>query len=306
MKNNNIIILTGPTASGKTQYAINLAKAINGHIVNFDSLQVYKHIPIISASPSEEEKAEVPHYLYNYQDPSGHYSFQKWQQDALVVVESIIKQKKVPILVGGTPMYARKICDGIHKTEELQISTMEKYKDLTNQQLQNLICQHDDNMVNFIATEDRKRLVKAYNHQVITGKSLKQSFSEPATKPFAKYNIHKIMILPKKEIVLQNCETRLQKMLDNGVVEEIKKARQIAAGNNQTFNKATGFKEISRYLDGEITIEEAFTDIAKSNKKLVKHQFTWFNNKFHDFHKHEESEELNNTIFAINSKGSVV
>lgn len=290
----NIIILTGPTASGKSDLAIQIAKKINGAVINMDSLQVYKFIPITTASPTEYHGIE--HFLFNYVEPGQHYSFGIWQKDALSSIKKIISMGKVPILVGGTAMYARKACDGISPAGQMDTDITKDFIEGIGKnellEMYEFITSRDNRLKSSISPNDKSRIIKSYLFYKQNNMStIDFHKSNPPVDSFAEFNKIKLLLLPDKASVIKSCDNRFIEMLKKGAQQEVEHALSKIKAENLTFSKAIGFNELRMLINNEINIQDCIDEVNRRNKKFIKHQYTWFNNKFADFFKIDSNEK---------------
>lgn len=280
MNNPKIIIVAGPTASGKTSFSIKLAKSLDGEIINADSLQVYSEIPILSAQPNMKERENIPHHLFSYITGNEEYNVSKWIEDASKTINNI---KKLPILVGGTGLYLKHLVFGISSipeiNEDIRNQARELLSKIGNLDFHQILKEIDPEAAAKIDINNSKRALRAFEVMKSTGKSIhywqKQNISY---FPLSSFKL--IILIPDREILYKNCNKRFLEMLENGALEEVKKL--IAKGYNpyNTVLKSHGTPELSKYLSGEWSIEQATERSQQVVRNYAKRQITWFKHQF--------------------------
>lgn len=273
-----ILIIAGPTASGKSSRAIEFAKKLKGIIINADSLQIYQDIPIITAQPSIEQQAIVEHKLYGIMQPDEEFSVAKWLNLVCIEINNAHRDGRLPIIVGGTGMYIKSLMQGISKIPDidntLRREIRKQAENLTNEALYKLLKDKDPKIADKLNANDKQRILRAYEVKLQTGISLLEW--QTNVKVFYPKEMFNYMLidLPRSNLYF-NCNNRFDSMLESGVIEEV---RQL----NLKFNypvaakKALGFKEISDYLDHKLTLEEAKNKAKKITRNYAKRQVTWF------------------------------
>lgn len=277
---NNIIIITGQTACGKSDYSLNLAKKIRGIIINSDAMQIYKETPILSASPTKYDN--IKHVLYNIISGDKIFCVQEWIFLVKKEIQNAISQNLTPIIVGGSPMYNRILIDGINEIPDISEQIKKQTQNLSNEEIYKELTKIDPLSCN-IDKNNTHRLLRAYQVFLQTGLSIYSFYNNPKKSPLAEYNIDKRLIKISKEQLHKNCELRFSKMIESGAIEEVKKLYMNNYPENSMIFKTIGVKEIKQYLDGLISLDEATYLATTKTKQYAKKQATWFNNKFQDF-----------------------
>ncbi len=282
-----IILLAGPTASGKTQLAIYLAKKINGEIINADSMQVYKDFKVLSSRPSESELRLAKHHLYGFQSSGVIFSTGKWLKLVKSTIHKIITKGKVPILVGGTGLYFKAITDGISKIPNIKLSDRNKIRNLHNKigqkKFYRKLIKLDPLSKNKISSTDTQRSLRAYEVKKYTKKSIYDWAKK--TKPlFTKYNIKKLFINTPKNQLLKNIELRTNSMIKNKCIEEVKKFKKKRLKKSLSPNKIIGVHEIQRFLNGDFDQESLVELINIKTRQYAKRQKTWSRAHMSDWH----------------------
>jgi len=279
-----IILIAGPTGSGKSEIALRLAKKINGVIINADSMQVYKEIKILSARP--ENYFNITHYLYGSISIRNNFSAGEWLKKAQLNVKKIINKKKQPIFVGGTGLYFKLLTEGISNIPKIpdliRIKARKLNTKLGNDKFYSLLIKLDPLVQNKIKKNDTHRLIRAYEVMTFTKKSL-FNWQKKNTNYFSNYKFIKIYINPKNIILLKLLRLRLKKMFELGAVDEVKKFIKLKIDPNLPANKILGIEEINKYLGKKISLEQSFEETFIRTRRYVKRQRTWFRGHMKDW-----------------------
>lgn len=275
-----MIILTGPTAVGKTKASIGLAKALNGEIISADSMQVYKHMDIGSAKIRPEEMQGVKHYLIDELEPDEEFHVVRFQEMAKAALETIYAQNKIPIVVGGTGFYIQALLNDIDFTEsnedtsyrkELEQLANEKGAEYVHQMLRAV----DPESADQIHMNNVKRVIRALEFYKQTG----QKISEHNEKEKAKqspYDFCYFVLTDDRQVLYDRIDSRIDQMLEEGLVEEVEALRQKGYTKDMVSMQGLGYKEILSYLEGEISLEEAVYMLKRDTRHFAKRQLTWF------------------------------
>ena len=277
-----IVLLAGPTASGKSKLAIKLSKALNGEIVNADSMQVYKELKILTSRPSPSDVKKIKHHLYGFISVKKNFSTGAWLNIATKKIKSILEKKKVPILVGGTGLYFKTLIDGLVQIPEIPISLKEKirkyHKTIGQEKFYNELLKLDPKVKNFILESDKQRSIRAYEVKKFTKKSLYDWITN--TKPTFDPNLFKkFFIHPSKDFLQQQINLRMNKMFKQGVKQEVKKFLRLKICPDLSANKVIGIQEIKDHLVKKLTLTEVKNLIQIRTRQYVKRQFTWARGK---------------------------
>lgn len=272
--NKKIIIICGPTASGKSAHAIDVAKAKKGAIINADSMQIYREIPILTASPSEEDKALVPHHLYNYISIKNSFSVVDYQKAALAKIAEVEAAGYLPIIVGGTGLYISALLKGLSKVPDIEPDIRQKarnlLKEVGNDAFHAKLMKVDPVVAAKLAIGDSQRMVRAYEIFLQTGKSITFFQQETPVSPLINYDIKIILISPERKILYKACDERFIKLVEKGALDEVRNAMVNAN------SKALGFAQLALHLRGEITLKEAIALAQTKTRQYAKRQVTWF------------------------------
>ncbi|CAN1593662.1 MiaA tRNA delta(2)-isopentenylpyrophosphate transferase [Candidatus Pelagibacterales bacterium] len=279
-----IILIAGPTGSGKSEIAFRLAKRINGEIINADSMQVYKEIKILSARP--ESYSNVSHYLYGNISVKNNFSAGEWLKKVKLNLKKIIKKKKQPIFVGGTGLYFKLLTEGISNIPKTPDSIRTKARKLNaklgNDEFYDLLIKLDPLIQNKIKKNDTHRLIRAYEVITFTKKSL-IDWQKKNKNYFSNYHFIKIFINPENSFLQKLLRLRLKKMFELGAVDEVKKFLKLKINKSLPANKILGIEEIKKYLDKKIPLEQAFEETFIRTRRYVKRQRTWFRGHMKDW-----------------------
>lgn len=280
MSKKPLIILTGPTAAGKTKLSIALAKAVNGEIISADSMQVYRHMDIGSAKIRPEEMQGVKHYLVDILEPTQDFNIVMFQKYAKQAIEEIYKKGKVPIMVGGTGFYIQSVLYDIDFNEsdennelraELEKIAKEKGPDFLHQMLKDC----DPKSAEAIHANNVKRVIRAIEFYRQTGRRISEH-NETEREKSSAYDSHYFVLTDKRERLYANIDRRVDLMLEEGLVDEVKELLAMGCKRDSTAMQGLGYKEIIAYLEGEISLEEAVYIIKRDTRHFAKRQLTWF------------------------------
>ena len=273
-----IILISGPTASGKTNFSIQLAKKIRGEIINADSMQVYKELKILSARPLKKEYQKVKIHLYGFQSVKKNFSTGKWLKLATNKISIIKKRKKIPILVGGTGLYFKALTDGFVQIPNVPFKIRSKIRKLQNKLGQDKFfskLQKIDPLVkNKIEKNDSQRSIRAYEIKYYTKKSLFKWFQN-TKKNFLDTEFIKIYIDYPRDELVKKANLRVNKMFEIGAVAEVRKFNRLKVKKQNSANKVIGIEEITNYLNNRCDLREAKDLISIKTRQYIKRQFTW-------------------------------
>ncbi|MDD3030105.1 MAG: tRNA (adenosine(37)-N6)-dimethylallyltransferase MiaA [Alphaproteobacteria bacterium] len=286
MSQETLILIGGPTASGKSALALRLAEARRGVILNADAMQVYRALPILTAQPSDEDKARIPHRLYEIIDPTEPSSAGIWLDRACAEINQTLTQGKTPILVGGTGLYFDALLGGLADIppipSEARAAAAKHYAEWGETKFRAELAKHDPESAQKIARNDRQRLIRAYEVVTHTGKALsawhKTGQDRRALPERAKIEYH--LLLPPRDQLYAACDQRFLSMIERGAIDEVKKL--LARGLSPTLPsmKILGVREIAAYLRGETSLDEAVAKAQQKTRNYAKRQTTWFRNRW--------------------------
>ena len=283
-----VIVVLGPTAVGKTKMSVELAKLLNGEIINVDSTQIYKDLDIATAKIKENEKDGIPHHLFDIKNIKEDYTVYDYQKDCRNKIEEILCQNKTPILVGGTGLYIKAALYDYKFNDEVN----NQFEDLTNEEIFNKLKELDENID--IHINNRKRLVRALNYCL--NNNLKFSEKEKTDKLL--YDTVFIGLTTDRNILYDRINKRVDVMVKDGLLEE---ARKIYDSNIRTKAIMTpiGYKELFPYFENKKSLEECLELIKQNSRKYAKRQYTWFNNQMDVVWFNVDFDNFNNTIKEV-------
>ena len=273
-----IVLISGPTASGKSKFAINLAKKINGEIINADSMQVYKQLNILTARPNKNDLKQIRHHLYGFINVKKNFSTGEWLKLSKKKIKEIRKKKKIPIVVGGTGLYFKALTDGFVQLPTVPLKTRNKIRKLQNKLGQDKFfskLQKMDPLVkNKIEKNDSQRSIRAYEIKYFTKKSLFQWFQN-TKKNFLDKDFIKIYINYPRQELINKATIRVNKMIKNGAIAEVRKFNRLKIKKQNSANKVIGVEEITKYLNNKCDLREAKDLISVKTRQYIKRQLTW-------------------------------
>ncbi len=296
-----IILIAGPTASGKSNFAVKLAKKINGEIVNADSMQVYKELKILTARPNNKEYQNIKHHLYGFQSVRKKFSTGNWLNLVTKKIQSIRKRKKIPIIVGGTGLYFKALTYGLVKIPNIPIRFRNKIRSLQKKIGQKKFFKElikiDPLIKNRIIPTDVQRSIRAYEVKTYTNKSLIDWFKNTKSK-FTEEDFFKIYIdFPRSEL-LEKISKRTEQMMKLGAVKEVKKFLKLKIKKDSTSNKVIGINEIRDFLVKNSTLDEVKERISIKTRQYAKRQSTWSRGQMMNWHR-LNSKDLNKFLKKI-------
>src|SRR5210317_1913027 len=263
-----IILISGPTASGKSNFSIKLAKKINGEIINADSMQVYKELKILSARPNLKDYQSIKHHLYGFHSIKNNFSTGDWLKNAIKKIKEVRRRKKIPIFVGGTGLYFKALTDGLVSIPNIPIKYRNNIRDL--QKLIKLDPYSKEN----INPTDTQRSIRAYEVKQFTKKSLHDWF-ENTKSYFDKDDFFKIYIDYPREELIQRISKRAEQMIEMGAVNEVKRFLKLKVRKDKSVNKAIGIHEIKEYLEKRKDMPDVIEKISIKTRQYAKRQSTW-------------------------------
>lgn len=282
---NKVVIVGGPTASGKSRLALEICKKIDGVIINADCLQLYKGMPILTAQPPEIVKAKVPHRLYEIYEGTQNTSAASWLQLAQAEIKWCQLHKRVPVFVGGTGLYLKSLVYGISDIPDIEGEIRKRVRtlcqDLFGQAFYEYVKEVDPSIEGKLKPQDRQRLSRALEVKLQTGRSLSE-FHGPSSTP-SPYDFKILVVMPEREFLYDTINKRFEEMVIQGAIEEVNWFRSMVAQHKDlspTLAKAIGLRELGNYLDGQCTLEEAISLAQKNTRNYAKRQITWFKHQF--------------------------
>jgi len=275
-KNHKLIVILGPTASGKSELGLKLAKKFNGEIVSADSRQIYKEMDIGTAKPTKKEREEILHHLINIKNPNQIYTVWQYKKEAIKATNKVIKRGKNPFLVGGTGLYLKAVVENLEIPKvkpdwKLRKSLELKIKTRGLKSLYDELIKIDPEAAYIVDSQNPRRIIRAMEIAIKT----KKPFSQQRKKGEPLFDVLEIGISSEKENLKEKIEKRVDKMMKAGLLKEIKNLIKIYDKNLSTFD-AIGYREIIDYLNKKISLAEAVEKIKKNTWHFAKRQMTWF------------------------------
>jgi len=273
-----IILISGPTASGKSNFSIKLAKKINGEIINADSMQVYKELKILSARPNIKDYQKIKHHLYGFHNVKNNFSTGDWLKIAIKKIKEVKKRKKTPIFVGGTGLYFKALTDGLVSIPNIPIRFRNKirtlHKNIGQKKFYQKLIKLDPYSKEKINPTDTQRSIRAYEVKEFTKTSLHDWF-EDTKSYFDKDDFFKIYIDYPREELIQNINKRAEQMIEMGAVNEVKRFLKLKVRKDKSVNKAIGIQEIKEYLQKRKDVPDVIEKISIKTRQYAKRQSTW-------------------------------
>lgn len=298
-----IIILTGPTASGKSRLALECALRFDGVVINADSMQVYDELRLLTARPSAADEARVPHRLYGVLPPSETCSAGRWRTMATEAVQTAWTEGKLPIVVGGTGLYLQTLVDGISPIPDIPDAARRQARDLLarngNAAFHALLMEHDPVMASRLHPHNSQRLVRAWEVFNATGRSL-ADWQNVAPEGGLDADYMKLALIPPRPALFAACDGRFLAMMKAGALEEVRKLLALDLSHSLPAMKALGVGPLRRHLEGTLSESEAISLSQIATRQYAKRQMTWITGKFRDYEFEDEkfSERLTAKFFS--------
>ncbi len=286
MAQHPLILVGGPTASGKSAFALQVAKSRKGSIINADAMQVYAGLPVLTAQPTPQDRAEIPHLLYEIVDPAEVSSAGKWLERARAAIAQVTAEGRTPVLVGGTGLYFEALLGGLADIpaipEDVRFRIRELYDSLGEETFRTELGKRDPESAKRIARNDKQRLMRAYEVVAHTGKTLGAWHKEASASGLADigFSVERYLLLPSRDKLYAACDQRFSTMLERGALDEVKKLMAQNLDPSLPSMKILGVREIASYLRGERTLDEATAKARQATRNYAKRQMTWFRNKW--------------------------
>lgn len=304
---NNLFVLAGPTASGKTSLSVELAKRVNGEIVSADSMQVYRGMDIGTAKIKEEEKQGIPHFLIDEFEPDEEFNVTVFQKKAKQYIKEISDRGHLPMIVGGTGFYIQSVLYDIDfEKEEGNTEVRKKYEELASLKgksyLHDLLKEKDMEYASEVSENNVKKVIRALEFYELTGKKLSEHNREQRTKE-SPYNFAYFVLTMNRDKLYKRIDARVDKMFEDGLVDEVTRLMDEGYDRNLVSMQGLGYKEVISALNNEITMEDARELIKKSTRHFAKRQLTWFRRErdvtWLDLENYRNLEEIVDFILEI-------
>lgn len=277
-----VLVIAGPTASGKTKISIELAKRLNGEIVSADSMQIYKNMSIGTAKPTEQEKEGIPHYMLDFLEIGESFSVAQYKNMAMEYIENILTRGKLPIVVGGTGLYINSITEEINyddkaeENKELRKELEKISKIQGNAVLYEELKKVDSEAAKRIHINDTRRIIRALEVFKTTGLTITE-YQKKSKQNDKKYDYKIVGLYMEREKLYNRINDRVDTMIENGLIDEAEDIiEEIKSKGKLTSFQAIGYKEFVPYFNGEITLNEAIDSVKQESRRYAKRQITWF------------------------------
>jgi tRNA dimethylallyltransferase len=277
-KQSKIILISGPTASGKSNFAVKIAKKINGEIINADSMQVYKKLKILTARPGKKHKQNIKHHLYGVIDLGKKFSTGQWLKTTIKKIKKIQKRKKIPILVGGTGLYFQSLINGLVEIPEIPLKFRNKIRAIHKKEGQKKfykkLLKIDPKINGKFDPNDSQRSIRAFEIKSFTKISM-YDWLEKTKSKFNDNDFLKLYINIEREDLIKKINQRALIMIKEGAIKEVQQFIKLKIKKDQSANKVIGIDELTQYLKNEINLEEAIELISIKTRQYAKRQATW-------------------------------
>ena len=296
-----IILIYGPTASGKSTFSVKLAKKINGEIINADSMQVYKDLKILSARPFKKDYQKIKHHLYGFLSVKKNFSSGDWLKLAKLKISDIRKRKKTPILVGGTGLYFKALTNGLVNIPNIPIKFRKEirslYKKMGSKKFYSKLSDIDPLVKNKINLHDTQRVLRAYEIKSYTKKSM-YDWIKNTKSEYENDDFYKIYIDFPRGRLIKRINIRTQEMINKGAILEVKKFLKLKIQSSKTAYKAIGIKEIKQFINKKVDISEVIEKISIKTRQFAKRQATWARGNMLDWNR-VSPDDLNKFLKKI-------
>ena len=277
-KQSKIILISGPTASGKSNFAVKIAKKINGEIINADSMQVYKQLKILTARPNKEIQKNIKHHLYGVIDLNKNFSTGQWLKVVIKKIKEIKKRKKIPIIVGGTGLYFQSLIDGLVKIPEISLKFRSKIRLMHKKEGQKVfykkLLKIDPKVKGKFDPNDTQRTIRAFEIKSSTKISMYEWLDKTKSE-FKDSEFLKLYIDFKREDLIKRISLRTIMMIEEGAIKEVKRFIKLKIKKNLSVNRVIGIDELTQYLDEKVNLDQAQELITIKTRQYAKRQATW-------------------------------
>ena len=277
-KQSKIILISGPTASGKSNFAIKIAKKIQGEIINADSMQVYKQLRILTARPNKKEQRNIKHHMYGRVDLNKNFSTGQWLKATIKKIKELKKRKKIPIIVGGTGLYFQSLIEGLVKIPEIPIKFRNKIRLMQKKEGQKSfykkLLKIDSMVKDKFDPNDAQRTIRAFEIKSFTKISMYEWLSKTKSE-FKNYEFVKLYVDFDREDLIKRISLRSTKMIEEGAIKEVKKFIKLKIKKDLSVNRVIGIDELTQYLNRKINLDQAQELISIKTRQYAKRQATW-------------------------------
>lgn len=273
-----VLVIVGPTCSGKTSLAIKLAQKLKSEVISADSRQIYKYLNIGTAKPNDSQLSLVKHHFIDMLEPDENYNVSRFEKESLEVINSLLKKNIIPIIAGGSGLYIKSLIDGIFDDvdtdENYRNELLDKRKNYGNEYLYDLLKSVDPKTASNVLPQNWKRIIRALEVFHLTGKPIWEFHQNQERTLELKF--YQFGLQWDREVLYNNIELRVDAMIANGLVDEVKSLLKMGFNNNLNSLNTVGYKEIFDYLESKISLERAVELIKRNTRRYAKRQMTWF------------------------------
>jgi tRNA dimethylallyltransferase len=297
-----IVAIVGPTASGKSDLGLFLAECFNGEIINYDSVQIFRHLNIGTAKPSREERMRVPHHMIDIREPTEIFTAGDYQREARAVLEQIRTRGRLPILVGGTGLYLRALTEGLFNGPSRSVYWRNRLEMLAERKgrtyLHRMLKRLDPVAASRIAERDKPKVIRALEVRLETGKALSQHLDERPREPITGFKVHVVGLNPPREELYERIEERVCRMFQAGLVDEVRGLLSKGIPPSAKPFEAIGYRHVISNVDSCMPREETIRIIQRDTRRYAKRQMTWFRKQSDVswFDGPGDSEEIKNRV----------
>lgn len=275
-----LIVVAGPTASGKTELAIDIANYVGGEIVSADSMQIYKYMNIGSAKPTQKERAKAVHHMIDFLEPDAEFSVADYTEMAHKVIADIYERGKIPIMAGGTGLYINSVVNDVTFGDmdtdyELRESLRKTAEEKGSEYLLHMLSEFDEVSAKRLHPNNLRRIIRAIEFYKITGKPISEH-QEETKKTQSRYNPLMLCVNWDREELYDRINRRVDMMMDEGLLDEVKRLMDMGYTKDLNSMQGIGYKEVMDYFDGKASLEETVEIIKQSSRRYAKRQLTWF------------------------------
>ena len=273
-----VIIIAGPTCSGKTRLSQIIAQRLDTEIISADSRQIYKYLDIGTAKPSADELKKIKHHFIDYLEPDEYYNVSRYENESLAVIQNLIDKNKIPVVAGGSGLYIKAMVDGIFDSvdadEEYRVELLEQREKHGNEFLYEQLQKVDPESASKMLPQNWKRVIRALEVFHASGKKIHELQKEH--KRETEYSFIQFGLNWSRDVLYKNIEARVDEMIDNGLIEETKNVLAKGFAPNINALNTVGYKEVIGFLNGELTYQRMIELIKRNTRRYAKRQFTWF------------------------------
>jgi tRNA dimethylallyltransferase len=301
-----VLIVAGPTASGKSALGLRLAEALNGVIINADSMQIYSELPILTAQPDADEQSRAEHRLYSALSGLDSCSAGRWRDLAVCEIDQCHEAGQMPIILGGTGLYIKVLMEGLSRIPDVPQSFRDDasitYEKIGPEAVIDLVASCDPVSAATLKPNDRQRIIRAWEVIQATGKSLSQWQRENPPDAKEGYNFRTIAVLPEREEVYRRCNLRFEQMVQQGGIEEVESFLKLTPAPDLPLMRAIGVPEVCEYLVGGLGWDEMVKMAQQATRRYAKRQLTWIRNQINIEIKLQNLEEIDTIVANFNKK----